>query len=270
MTYLYIAKICRMDHIQQNIRFLRKQKNMTQEELSEKLKIKRSQLGAYEEGRAKPNYEVIVRMAKFFGLSIDLLITRNIEKYKPESNAVPKDISGKNLRVLSLTVDRSGRENIELVPVKAAAGYLNGYADPEYITELSKFRLPFLPESSYRAFEIKGDSMYPLPTGSIVVGEYVENWKDIKDGQTYVLISDKEGIVYKRLFNQVKDNQTLVCRSDNPSYPPYSVHIDDVREIWKAVLHISYANKGSETSFQDIVSLMQGLQRDIESLKKKN
>jgi len=128
-----------MDYIRENVRYLRRLKGLTQEELSDALNIKRSQLGAYEEGRAKPNYEVLVNMAKFFSITLDALITKNLEKSKiaPEDE---KDIKGKNLRVLSLTVDNAGKENIELVPVKAAAGYMTGYADPSYLEELNKFR----------------------------------------------------------------------------------------------------------------------------------
>ncbi|MEI6310724.1 MAG: LexA family transcriptional regulator [Bacteroidota bacterium] len=251
-----------MEYIHTNLKFLRKSKEWTQEEFADKLKIKRSLLGAYEEGRAKPNYEVLVHIAKLFEVSLENLITKNLEKHKAPKKAIS------NMKVLSITVDKEGNENIEIVPVKAAAGYLNGYADPEYLQELKRFSLPFLSKSTYRAFEIKGDSMSPLPSGSIVVGEYVEHISDIKDGQTYVLVSKNEGIVYKRIFNKVEENETLILRSDNLSYEPYTIKADEVLEIWKAVVHLSYANKGSESSFQNIVSLMQDMKEEIESLKK--
>lgn len=252
------------DFIQSNIRFLRKSKGLTQEEFALQLGITRAQVGAYEEGRAKPAYETIIKMANFFSLSLDALITKNLET----GDKTVQLMQGNGLRVLSISVTDEGRENIELVPVKAAAGYLNGFADPEYIEELSKFRLPFLPESTYRAFEIKGDSMYPLQPGSIVVGEYIENWKSIKDGHTYIVVSDKDGIVYKRLFNQLDESGTLVLHSDNPGYTPYTLKMEDIREVWKAILHISYANKGSENSFDQVIHMMQGLQKDIDSLRK--
>lgn len=251
-----------MEYIHSNLKYLRKSKEWTQEDFADQLKIKRSLLGAYEEGRAKPNYEVIVAIAKIFGISMEQLITTNLEKSKNGKKPEPA------LKVLSITVDKEGNENIELVPVKAAAGYLNGYADPEYLQELKRFSLPFLSKSTYRAFEIKGDSMSPLPSGSIVVGEYVEHVNDIKDGQTYVLVSKNEGIVYKRIFNKVEENETLILRSDNLSYEPYAIKAEEVLEIWKAVLHLSYANKGSESSFQNIVNLMQDMKDEIEILKK--
>ncbi len=258
-----------MDFIHTNIKFLRKQKGWTQEQLATELNIKRSLIGSYEEGRAKPNYEVLADIGKAFKHSIDNLITRDLRLTEkvPIFSTEQMDEASKNLRVLAITVDKEDKENIEMVPVKAAAGYLNGYGDPTFLKELNRFRLPFLPVGTYRAFEIKGDSMLPMLPGSIVVGEYVDNWRNIKDGNTYVVLSKNEGIVYKRIFNQVEENGTLVLRSDNTAYPAYSIKIDEVLEVWKAVLHISHMNKGNELSYQNILHLMQELKKDVDELK---
>ncbi len=66
------------------------------------------------------------------------------------------------------------------MPVKAAAGYLAGYADPEFLDELKTFTLPMLAPGNYRAFEIVGDSMLPTPSGSVIVGEKID---DLERGQ---------------------------------------------------------------------------------------
>ena len=258
-----------MDFIHTNIKFLRKQKAWTQEQLAAELDIKRSLIGSYEEGRAKPNYEVLAEIAKIFKHTIDNLITRDLRLTErvPLFTEEQMDISGKNLRVLAITVDKADNENIEMVPVKAAAGYLNGYADPGFIKELNRFRLPFLPAGTYRAFEIKGDSMLPIQPGSVVIGEYVDNWKNIKDGLTYVVLSKHDGIVYKRLFNQVEENGTLTLRSDNTAYPAYPIKIEEVLEVWKAVLHIGHLNKGNDLSYQNILQMMQALKKDVDELK---
>ena len=260
-----------MDFISTNMKFLRKQKNWTQNDLAEELEIKRSLVGAYEEGRARPTYETLVAMAKLFHYSIDNLITKDIRQTEKvpiySEEQLQNDITGKNLRVLAITVDKKDNENIEMVPIKAAAGYISGYSDPTYIKELNKFRLPFLPAGTFRAFEIKGDSMLPVVPGSVIVGEYIDNWKNIKDGHTYIIISKHDGIVYKRVFNQIEENGTLILRSDNVSYPAYSIKVDEVLEIWKAVLNISYLNKGSDLSFQNILQLMQELKKEVEDLK---
>ena len=91
------------------------------------------------------------------------------------------------------------RNVIHFVPIKAAAGYLAGYADSEFIDELNTFTLPMLSGGNYRAFEIIGDSMLPTPSGSIIVGEKIESMDDAKNGQAYIVVSKNEGIVYKRI-----------------------------------------------------------------------
>ena len=72
-------------------------------------------------------------------------------------------IRGSKLRVIATTVDSDNNDNIEFVNEKAKAGYVNCFADPEYIGKLPVFQLPFLSkEKKYRAFTIEGDSMYIL------------------------------------------------------------------------------------------------------------
>ena len=90
------------------------------------------------------------------------------------------------------------RENIELVTEKAKAGYRTGYADPEYIGELPVFNLPFLSDKrKYRTFQLKGDSMLPIPDGSWVTGEFVQDWMEVKNGKAYIVFTLDDGIVFK-------------------------------------------------------------------------
>src|ERR1700759_4439867 len=167
-----------MTKISSNIKFLRKNKGLTQQQFADQVGIKRSLVGAYEEERAEPKYDLLKKIALFFEISLDDFINETInEKWAPK----PKGDSS-NLRILSISVDKEDNENIEMVPLKASAGYMNGYADPEYVSQLPKFYLPMFKNGTFRAFEIKGDSMLPLPSGTTIIGEYVENWSDVKQG----------------------------------------------------------------------------------------
>ncbi|NNF01263.1 MAG: LexA family transcriptional regulator [Bacteroidia bacterium] len=255
-----------MNLISKNIRYLRKQKGKTQETFSKDLGIKRSQLGSYEEGRANPNYETLLKVSEMFDISVDDILTTDLSDQKSKR----KDVSGKNLRVLAITTNKNEKENIELVPEKAAAGYTKGYSDPEYINELPKFNIPFLPQGTYRAFEITGDSMLPLEPGSIVVGAYVENWQQIKDGQTYIIISKNEGIVYKRVYNKIKSDGTLVLRSDNSVYAPYNMPVEEILEVWKATLQIQKINDNSDVSIDQLVNIVKDLRSEVDKLKSKS
>ncbi len=257
-----------------NLKYLRKMKGLTQQELANHLDIRRSSIGAYEECRATPRYDTLERISDFFNVSIDLLVKQDLSQYtedqlRDEKSRRGLDPEGKRLRILPITIDKDGNENVEYVPQKASAGYLNGYADPEYIEDLPKFQLPMLGHGTFRAFEIKGDSMLPLKSGTIVIGEYVENWQDIKNGQTYIVVSETEGVVYKRVYAQPDGDGgiTLTLRSDNQAYSPYSVSLEDVREVWKAKLFVSSDFPDPEMSLEKLSNIVMDLQQEVIKLK---
>ena len=257
-----------MSNISANLKYLRKKKGLTQQQFADNMEIKRSLIGAYEEDRAEPKYELLKKIAEYFELTIDEFINEKInDNWKPK----PKS-QGSNLRVLSISVDKDDNENIELVPVKASAGYLNGFSDPQYIQDLPKFQLPIpsLKQGTYRAFEIKGDSMLPIQPGSIIIGEYLDNWNDIKIGDTYVIISKNEGVVYKRAGNKFKEDRELKLISDNKVYDPYSVPADDILEIWKAKAYLSTAlpEPTPEPTIETLSNMMAQMQKSISQLNK--
>jgi transcriptional regulator with XRE-family HTH domain len=258
-----------MVNLNENIRVLRKRLSFTQDQFAQQLGIKRSLIGAYEEGRAEPKLELLQKMAEVFSISVDDLIGKEFK-----ADAVLPDkkfIRGKD--VVVVTVDSTERDNIEFVPQKAAAGYMNGYADTEYVKELPHFNLPMLKQGTYRAFEISGDSMLPLLPGTIVIGEYVDDLRNIKSGKTYVLVTQREGIVYKRVFNYLDENGTLFLVSDNRQYAPYQLSGADVMEIWmaKAYISVQFPDVGDkqDISVEQLAGVVLDLQKDILQLKSK-
>jgi len=259
-----------MTMVSENIRFLRKKHGWTQEQFAEKIGIKRSLLGAYEEGRADPRLNNLLNIAQVFDLPVDVLIGKDLTRLS-ESELLAQ-LEEDNLKVLAITVDRDDNENIELVGQKAAAGYLNGYADPEFIEELPKFHLPMLsPNSTYRAFEITGDSMLPLSSGTIIIGQYLEGLSHIKNGDTYILVTKDEGVVYKRVFNYIKDRKSLYLVSDNETYSPYEVPASEVLEVWEARAFVSLQFPDPATSadmtLDKLAKIVLELQKEVVKLK---
>ena len=280
--------------INTNLKFWRREMALTQAQMAERLGIKRSLVGAYEEGRAEPRLATLVNMARLFGISLDQLVTTDFTKKKymkaassmrvlhtaalaegdddPDPDG-PEDpthgpAAGK-LRVLALTVDRDQNENIEWIVQKAAAGYLNGFADPEYLEVLPKFRLPMLPGTgSYRAFEIAGDSMLPIASGTVIVGRYADDWANLKDGTLCVVVSKTEGIVFKRLHNRLRAGNHFSLHSDNPTYAPYDVRAEDILEIWEAKSFISKTFPAADLSLERVASLVLDLQQQVAVLKR--
>ena len=54
---------------------LRKQAHMSQLQLAEALHISASTIGMYEQGRRSPGLDILIRMSRVFGVSLDYLIT---------------------------------------------------------------------------------------------------------------------------------------------------------------------------------------------------
>ncbi|HLX92816.1 MAG TPA: LexA family transcriptional regulator [Puia sp.] len=243
-----------------NLKYLRKLRGWTQEEFASKLKIKRSLLGAYEEERADPRIDVLETAGNMFKLTLDELLRKDLSETRSSGSYLAKR------RALKLA---AASNDIQLVPIKAAAGYLAGYGDPEFLDELNTFTLPMLAPGNYRAFEIVGDSMLPTQSGSVIVGERVESPENVRSNQTYVVVSRGEGIVYKRVMknNKLKNKLTLV--SDNSAYQPYNVNTDDIIELWKAQMIISKANTQQRWDVNQLANLVSNLQEQVSVIKKK-
>jgi transcriptional regulator with XRE-family HTH domain len=240
-----------------NLKFLRKQKGWTQEEFAARLGIKRSLLGAYEEERAEPRTEVLEIISDMFHLTLDELLRKDISS--PKETYLQKRRNIKNAE----------RQRIEFVPVKAAAGYLSGYNDEEFIEELNTFTLPMLGAGSYRAFEITGDSMLPVESGAVIVCHKVNDWEDIKNNQSYIVLTKKEGIVFKRVLKSNRNKNKLTLVSDNPQYEPYPVPLEEVLEMWQTDAIINKVNTNPRMSVHHLADIVNHLQEQVSVLKKK-
>jgi transcriptional regulator with XRE-family HTH domain len=258
-----------------NIKILRKRKGRTQDEVAFALKLKRSTLSGYENGVAQPGIEILIAFSGFFNMSIDTLLKMDMAKLSESQlgeleRGYDAYIKGSNLRVLTTTVDIGNTENIELVPEKAKAGYTTGYADPEYIGELPVFRLPFLSDKrKYRTFQLKGDSMLPIPDGSWVTGEFLQDWMNIISGNAFIVFTMNDGIVFKVVENYIRTDGKLILYSLNPLYEPYEVHISEVKEIWKFINYISSELPDPVLPEKQLMQTVAGMKHDLERLKNK-
>lgn len=222
-----------MSLLSENIRYLRSQLGLSQQRVADDLQITRGRYAKYEDGVSEPPIELLIRMSRYYKASIDLLVTVNLIKYPLSEILKLPD----NRILLPLKVDSRGENKIEIVPYKASMGYLNGYADPEYIENLKTISLPFLSAGKYRAFPADGGSMPPHPDGSFIVGRYIENASELKTGLTYVFITRSEGITYKRL-SAILNDEIEVC-PDNALYSSYKIQLSDILEIWEFACSIA-------------------------------
>ncbi|HPI54242.1 MAG TPA: XRE family transcriptional regulator [Chitinophagaceae bacterium] len=251
-----------MRKIARNIKHLRTIQKWSQEQLAARLDIPRARIGSYEEGRCDPPIDTLVNMSNLFHVAIDAMVKCDLTKLDRHTFAK----AGDNRILFPIVVDQDNQDAIEVVTVKASAGYLQGYADPDYIEKLPLMNLPFATQGKLRAFPIMGDSMPPLKPGSYVIGQYVESLSQWRDGTTGIVITKDEGIVYKRIYRKPKK---LELHSDNTLYAPYSISMSEVVEVWRFVCSLQTTDqKDEEINLSHIMASMQIMQRDIQGLKK--
>lgn len=262
-----------MIYFSKNLRHLRKKHNrLTQEKLAHILHLTRSVISSYEDGRAEPNIATLISVSSYFDVSIENLTNLDLEnvdeKQVEHQRALKKYASAQNLKVITVTSDKNNQRFINLVPEKASAGYTSGYASAEYLKELPAYQLPFLSSGRmYRAFEISGDSMLPLKDKSIVIGEYVENIRDVKDGEVCIVISKSDGIVLKKVYNEVEKNGCILLKSSNIAYEPYELNIAEVLELWRYTAYISREFPEEYDGADDLKRAFSRLEYEMQDLK---
>ena len=261
-----------MSYAGKNLKFIRKQREWTQEEMANQLQIKRSLVGAYEEERAEPRLEVQEAICALFNLSLEEFLFQDLAQKTGWGETSSSSYMDRR-RAMKMDKSAAPISVVQFVPVKAAAGYLAGYADPEFLDELNTFTLPMLAPGDYRAFEIIGDSMLPTPSGSVIVGEKVASLSEVKNSNTYIVVSNADGVVYKRIITHDDDQKSghhdkLTLLSDNPLYEPYQVNSQDVLEIWKAVYVIQKAGTQPMWNVDQLAGVVNSLQDKISTLKR--
>jgi transcriptional regulator with XRE-family HTH domain len=227
-----------MVYLGSNLKFLRTRKKKTQDFIASTLGFTRTKWTAYETGQAKnPQMDDLITISDYFKFSIDLLLRENLSAYSElklfEIENSFDYAKGNNLRIVAISVDKDQKENIEYVGATVKAGYMVGYNDPDFIKELPKVALPFITRGkTMRMFDSEGDSMLPLPEKCKILGEYIDDWFDVKDGDIYIVISHTQGYAIKKVYKQLNMN-SLTLKSLNSIYPEYEIYLSEVNELWK-------------------------------------
>jgi transcriptional regulator with XRE-family HTH domain len=248
--------------LSENLKLLRKNKEFTQAEMLDFIGITgNTKWSDYERGKSTPPIEILLKISEKFKISLDVLIKDDLQKVrfvdgmpvieKHEKGKVLGKVSGKVYEendVLSLvsepqsgliypkviTIDTAGNETCLYVPVKARAGYLSGYNDPQFIETLPAYRLPNVNNGTFRIFEVEGHSMFnTFHDKDKAIGRW-DNFSNIKDGRIYVLVTKNDGLIIKRLINRASEG-VIICKSDNNykgEYPPIVLDINEILEVW--------------------------------------
>lgn len=133
---------------------------------------------------------------------------------------------------------------VPLVPQKAYAGYLTGFADDYYISKLPTIPMVRQDNEKYVAFEVSGDSMDDASSnayqnGDVVIckvcPDYLIKNENINFRNKEFIIVHKEGILLKRILSLDLINGKITLHSFNPTYRDLELQLSDVRQILEVV-----------------------------------
>lgn len=111
--------------------------------------------------------------------------------------------------------------------------------------------------------------MLPVISGSVVVGHLITGWDDIRQNQTYVVLTKRDGLVYKRILKNNRNKGKITLVPDNPQYESYSVPLEDVLELWQTDAVISKADTHQRLNVNHLADMVSHLQEQVSVLKKK-
>lgn len=138
--------------------------------------------------------------------------------------------------------------------------YVRRLRDASFLSGLPELRVPLLPEGHYRAFEAGADFAYP---GASLIGKFVANWYELEDARHYVLVVQNRGLLYRRVYNQVKIKGILLLSADDPGIPSLEVPIKDVLEAWEVRAFLSYDLPKAGVSIQRLKELAREFQEEM-------
>ena len=235
----------------ERLKMLRKEKDISAEELATLLDINKSTISRYETNKTDPFLPIVIKIADYFDVSLDWLagISDIRESYITSSNilklynSLPDDKKREAFRYLSYLSSNNTeisselsfilRENLTPYSIKpqilgqTAAGQPLEYGDAitQDINNISD-----IPANADFALTVNGDSMEPeIKNGSII---YIHSQEEVENG-TISIVEVNGAVTCKKVY---KEDNKLKLVSINEKYEPMIIDKGNVRILGKVIL----------------------------------
>lgn len=225
-----------MSTIGKNIKKIRSVKKLSQSDFADLFNISRASVGSYEEGRAEPKIDVIIKIANYFSLSIDLLLTKELtvnelysfDIFKEEYHTTGTD-------QLFIREKDLSKNTTPLVTKESYLEYIVNHHNKDYINHLPSITLPNTQLGKTRAFEVPDNAMEfnnkGLLQGDILSCSFIEkeHIDQLQLEHVYLIVTEK-GIFVRRL---IKTEPGLTFEPDNPNFDTVKITTSEILEIWQ-------------------------------------
>lgn len=217
-----------MSFFGKNIKKIRSIKSLSQQSFADLFDLKRGTLGAYEEERSEPRIETIIKIANYFSISIDDLLTSELTvnkllKFKGE---------------ITTMVDEAKKDHYAKVPcisLTEIENYIANHSKSLYIANLPFLRLPVNDQTTYRGLTISNLEMTNHDKGfypnDIVIGELIpqSDIQKINNG-SLVFVVLEDAIIFRKGYT-TKD--AIILRADHKGAEDIQTNIANIKELWQ-------------------------------------
>ncbi|MDR2039301.1 MAG: helix-turn-helix domain-containing protein [Bacteroidales bacterium] len=214
-----------MSRIGKNIKKIRNVKGLSQQAFADIFQLSRGNVSSYEELRADPKIEVVVEIAKYFGIPLDDFIQKDLSV---------NELLKYNTGLVLETEDLKRNHRMTGIPYVSAAylpDYIDNYRDEAFIRKLPHIVIPSNARFGLMAFEIEDQESLPenfeYKNGDILFYERVvkENIHRIKG--RFGLMVDHSGI--KNGVYREQNGQMSLYLNELVEYP---FDIDSDADYW--------------------------------------
>lgn len=160
--------------------------------------------------------------------------------------------------------ERQANNQFYIVGLHLQVPYINNFENSNFFANQEKFSLPHISGAKLRGFELGND--FPI-RNSIVIGDLFANINQVIDGKSYILVTKSSGIIYRRVYNQLKLKNKLLLSSDVPNILSQEISENDILEMWEVKGYYTTELPKPNPTFERLEKLVKDAANELERLK---
>ncbi len=177
--------------------------------------------------------------------------------YVPPLSATPPVVQS------NPTVVNNNNEFV-IISLSQQVPYINNMDNTAFVSRLETYHLPQFSGKNLRGFELGND--FPIKN-SVVISRRFEHIHQVVDGTAYILVTKGSGIIYRRVYNQLKIKNKLLLSSDVHNILSQEILENDILELWEVVGYYSTELPRPNPTLEKIERHISDAAKELEQLK---
>lgn len=216
-----------MSFFGKNTKKIRGVKGMSQQAFADLFSLKRATLGAYEEGRSEPKIDTIIRVANYFSISIDDMLTKEItvNQLLSFNDGVTTDVN---------QIVKASLVKIPFVNSLNCKMFVDDFLTSKSYNSLPVIQVPIKSEANLLAFTVQDLYMVSNEEGlfpdDIVIAENCLP-EDLLKGDVVIVLVNNSLLI--RRYDTTDLGYNLLA--DHVNIPPIAIPYQNEIYFWKVI-----------------------------------